>query len=68
MDGAWDAMLAMTQRLAAALTAITQRLPADFPMELAPAVFLGVRQHLAQFNRRHLPADEAAEAGGPVAG
>ncbi|MDD5478268.1 type II toxin-antitoxin system HipA family toxin [Rhodoferax sp.] len=60
VDGAWDAMLDMTQRLDAALTAVEQRLPADFPAELARAVFQGVRQHLEQFNRRGLPADDAA--------
>lgn len=42
VDGAWDAMLDMTQRLDAALTAVEQRLPADFPAELARAVFQGV--------------------------
>jgi hypothetical protein len=48
---AWDAMLGMTRRLDAALSAVEQRLPADFPMELAQSVFQGVRQHLDQFNR-----------------
>lgn len=61
VDGAWDAMLDMTQRLDAALTAVEQRLPADFPAELARAVFQGVRQHLEQFNRRGLLADDAAD-------
>jgi len=63
VDGAWDAMLDMTQRLDAALAAVEQRLPADFPMELARTVFQGVRQHLDLFNRGDLLADEAAEAG-----
>ncbi len=65
VDGAWDAMLDMTHRLDAALTTVEQRLPADFPVELAHTVFQGVRQHLEQFNRGHLLADEAGE---PVAG
>ena len=63
MDGAWDAMLDMTQRLDAALTAVEQRLPGDFPVELARTVFLGVRQHLEQFNRGHLLADKESETG-----
>jgi serine/threonine-protein kinase HipA len=63
VDGAWDAMLDMTQRLDTALTAVEQGLPADFPVELARTVFLGVRQHLAQFNRGKLLANEATKAG-----
>jgi serine/threonine-protein kinase HipA len=51
VDGAWDAMMDMAQRLDAALVAVEQRLPADFPAELAQAVFQGVSQHLAQFDR-----------------
>jgi serine/threonine-protein kinase HipA len=56
VDGAWDAMLGMAQRLDAALVAVEQRLPADFPAELARAVFQGVRQHLAQFDRERSAA------------
>ena len=56
VDGAWDAMLDMTQRLDAALAAVEQRLPADFPMALAHMVFQGVRRHLEQFSRGHLLA------------
>ena len=56
MDGAWDAMLDMTQRLDAALAAVEQRLPVDFPMALVHTVFQGVRRHLEQFNRGHLLA------------
>ena len=63
VDGAWDAMLDMALRLDAALTAVEQRLPADFPMALAHTVFQGVRQHLALFNRGRLQADEATVAG-----
>ena len=51
VEGAWDAMQGMTQRMDAALTAVEQRLPADFPMSLAHTVFQGARRHLAQFNR-----------------
>jgi serine/threonine-protein kinase HipA len=50
VDGAWDAMQGMTQRLDAALTVVEQRLPADFPMALARSIFQGVRRHLAQFH------------------
>lgn len=56
VDGAWDAMQGMTLRLDAALDAVEQRLPADFPMALAHTVFQGVRRHLEQFNRGHLLA------------
>jgi serine/threonine-protein kinase HipA len=59
VDGAWAAMQGMTNRLDAALVAVEQRLPADFPVALARTVFLGVRQHLAKFNRGHLLAKEA---------
>jgi serine/threonine-protein kinase HipA len=62
VDGAWDAMLAMAQRLDAALSAVEQRLPADFPAELAQAVFQGVRKHLAQFDREGLAATAPALA------
>ena len=48
--GAWDAMQGMTHRLDVALTAVEQRLPADFPMGLAHTIFQGVRRHLAQFH------------------
>jgi serine/threonine-protein kinase HipA len=58
VDGAWNAMLDMTQRLDAALTAVEQRLPAGFPVELAHTVFQGVHQHLEQFNRGGLLVDE----------
>lgn len=51
VDGAWEAMQAMTQRLDTALAAVERRLPADFPVQLAQAVFQGVRRHLEQFNR-----------------
>lgn len=50
VDDAWDAMLGMTQRLDAALTAVERQLPGDFPAPLARMVFEGVRRHLAQFN------------------
>ena len=50
VDGAWDAMRDMTQRLDAALTAVAQRLPGDFPVPLAHAIFQGIRRHLAQLN------------------
>ena len=56
VEGAWDAMQGMTHRLDAALTAVEQRLPADFPMALVHTVFQGVRRHLEQFNRGHLLA------------
>ncbi len=47
--GAWPAMLDMTHRLEAALRAVEQQLPADFPPELASSVFQGARQHLDHF-------------------
>lgn len=62
VDGAWDAMQGMSRRLDAALTAVEQRLPADFPLELAHTVFQGVRRHLEQFNRGAVLADEATES------
>ncbi len=50
VEGAWDAMLDITRRLDAALVVVQQRLPADFPMDLAHAVFQGARRHLERFN------------------
>jgi serine/threonine-protein kinase HipA len=61
VEGAWDAMQNMTQRLDAALTAVEKRLPADFPMALANAVFQGVRLHLAQFNRVSQTVPDSAD-------
>jgi len=49
VDGAWEAMQDMTHRLDAALTAVEQRLPADFPVAVADSIFQGVRRHLEQF-------------------
>lgn len=63
VDGAWDAMLDMTRRLDTALSAVEQRLPADFPTPLAQTIFQGVRRHLNQFNRGSLMAGDATEAG-----
>ena len=51
VEGAWDAMLGMAHRLDAALSAVEQRLPVNFPQALAHAVFQGARLHLAKFNR-----------------
>ena len=51
VEGAWDAMLGMAHRLDAALSAVEQRLPANFPQALAQAVVQGARLHLAKFNR-----------------
>ena len=62
VEGAWDAMLAMTHRLDAALFAVEQRLPADFPLALAHTVFHGVRQHLGQMNCQPTIAARAAPA------
>ena len=49
---AWPAMLSLTQRLDTALTAVEQRLPPDFPMEMVHAIFQGVRSHLERFNNQ----------------
>ena len=67
VDGAWDAMLDMSHRLDAALAVVEKRLPADFPMALAHAVFQGARRHLEQFHRGHLLAvDPASAVGKPL--
>ncbi len=52
VEGAWDAMQDMTQRLDGALAAVEQRLPVGFSEELVVTVFQGVRRHLAQFNQK----------------
>ncbi len=51
VDGAWEAMLGITQRLDAALIEVEKRLPKDFPQELAGAVFNGAREHLKVFEK-----------------
>ncbi len=51
VDGAWDAMLDMTNRLDAALTRVERRLPADFPLAMTRTIFQGARRHLAQFTQ-----------------
>lgn len=51
IDGAWSAMLDMTERLEPALAAVKARLPDDFPKGMAEKVFDGVRKHLAKFNQ-----------------
>jgi serine/threonine-protein kinase HipA len=52
VDGAWEAMQNMALQLDAALVKVENKLPADFPVELAHSLFQGVRQHLAQFERQ----------------
>ena len=59
VEGAWAAMLDMTQRLDAALSAVEQRLPGDFPRPLAQAIFKGTRRHLTQFHRGATAAAES---------
>ena len=55
VEGAWPAMLEMTERLNAALISVEQRLPDGFPMQFAQEVFQGTRRHLEQFNRGRTP-------------
>lgn len=50
VEGAWEAMLDMAQRLEGALTVVEKRLPADFPAPLVQAIFQGTRRHLHQFH------------------
>lgn len=53
VEDAWPAMLDMVARLPAALTRLEKRLPADFPVHLAQAIFKGTHKHLDKFNRAH---------------
>jgi serine/threonine-protein kinase HipA len=52
VEGAWDAMQCMAQRLDEALVQVESKLPMDFPVVLAKSVFQGARYHLAQFERQ----------------
>ncbi|MBK1684991.1 type II toxin-antitoxin system HipA family toxin [Rhodoferax fermentans] len=51
VQDAWPAMLEMVQRIDAALLAVEQALPPDFPMAMAQSIFAGTRAHLRKFNK-----------------
>ena len=63
VEGAWPAMLDLAQRLDAALKAVAQRLPADFPSELAQLIFNGTRKHLNQFHRGQASSQRSRVSG-----
>jgi serine/threonine-protein kinase HipA len=49
--GVWDLMMAMVDRVDAALHAVERQLPAGFPGEVWEPVAKGMRQHAAEFQR-----------------
>lgn len=51
VDGAWEAMQNMTQRLEGVLTQVERDLPAGFPSRVAQTIFDGTRKHLKLFNQ-----------------
>lgn len=67
VDGAWEAMLDMTQGLDAALKQVEQRLPTDFPVKLANSIFQGVRRHIKLFNLGLAHAGKAAKSNSSTA-
>ena len=59
VEGVWQAMLALMDRVEPAIDAVQTRLPGDFPERTADAVFAGVRSQLKRW-RDGLTALEAA--------
>ena len=55
VDGAWEAMLHLADRLKPALVTVEAALPSDFPAALAQKVFTGARRHLRKFQSQHAP-------------
>jgi serine/threonine-protein kinase HipA len=51
VDGAWEAMQNMTQRLDGVLTQVERDLTAGFPSRVAQTIFDGTRKHLKLFNQ-----------------
>lgn len=49
--GVWNAMLRLVERVEPALAALQARLPVDFPVRTAAAVFDGVRRQLARWQQ-----------------
>ena len=56
VEGAWEAMLDLADRLEPALVKVEKHLPPDFPTALAQKIFAGARRHLAKFLSQTLPA------------
>lgn len=56
VEGAWEAMLDLANRLESALLQVEKQLPQDFPTELAEKVFAGTRRHLRKFLPQNVPA------------
>lgn len=50
VDGVWEGMLAIAQRVEPAIAAVQAKLPADFPQRTADAVFAGVRAQARRWN------------------
>jgi serine/threonine-protein kinase HipA len=52
----WEELLDVVERMEPALSAVSDRLPKDFPPSLFDAIAAGCRGQVALF-RRHLPAE-----------
>ena len=51
VEGAWDAMQNMAQRVDGVLSQLERDLPVAFPARMAQAIFDGARKHLKLFNK-----------------
>jgi len=49
VDGVWEDMLAMVQRVEPAIAAVQTRLPTDFPARTAETVFAGIRAQVRRW-------------------
>ncbi len=62
--GVWEAMLSMVGSVEPAIASLEARLPADFPLRTADAVFKGVRSQLLRWQRALDAVDDAQDSRG----
>jgi serine/threonine-protein kinase HipA len=54
IDGAWDAMVAMLDKVDVAVETVSNRLPATYPMRVAEKIFTGLRSQAKVFQEGRL--------------
>jgi serine/threonine-protein kinase HipA len=54
IDGAWDAMVAMLDKVDVAVETVSNRLPATYPMRVAEKIFTGLRSQAKVFQEGKL--------------
>lgn len=50
-DGVWGAMQTMVERVELAISSVQSRLPQDYPMRIAEAVFVGLRAQVSTWHK-----------------